>query len=87
MHVAVDHGAKEGLKFIQYLNFLTDEGHISKNMEQWVTLIKDHGNIAAHELEAVSKDRALNTLYFTGALLKVMYEAPYIAGLHLKQVN
>ena len=87
MHVAVDHGAKEGMKFVQYLNFLEVEGHIGKNMKQWISLIKDHGNMAAHELEPVDRERALKTLYFTGALLKLMYEVPYKARLHLKPVE
>ena len=84
IHVAVDQGAKNGLNFVQYLDFLLQEGHISKNMEKWVTLIRDHGNKAAHRLDPVDKDRALNTLYFTESLLKIIYEVPYRAGMYLK---
>jgi hypothetical protein len=36
MHVAVEKGAKEGLSFLQYVNYLIDKGYVPTDSDDWV---------------------------------------------------
>jgi DNA-directed RNA polymerase subunit RPC12/RpoP len=76
MNVAVDKGADEGLKFVQYIDYLVKVGHITPSMRVWVKIIKDNGNDATHKIEISDKRRAETTLTFTTQLLKILYEMP-----------
>lgn len=77
MHVAVDKGAKEGDTFKAYLKHLETAGYITPPMKPWADLIRDHGNLATHELPPSNEARAMGTLEFTAQLLKVIYEMPH----------
>ena len=79
MHVAVEKGAKEGESFASYLEHLESNGFITPPMKGWVDLIRQHGNIAAHELETPDRNRAESTLMFTAELLRIVYEMDYLA--------
>lgn len=35
MNIAVDQGAKEGLKFIEYVTYLSDNGYTPPNGKHW----------------------------------------------------
>ena len=50
MNIAVAQGAKEGLKFIEYVNYLSDNGYTPPNGKQWVDHIRKKGNEANHEI-------------------------------------
>lgn len=80
MHVAVDKGAEEGESFQSYIDHLQTEGYITPTMKPWVELIREHGNMATHNLEAADHKRAEHTLIFTAELLRVVYEMEYLAG-------
>ncbi len=79
MHVAVEKGAKEGESFVDYLAYLEDKGFITPPMKDWVDLIRQHGNKAAHLLEKVDRERAESTLMFTAELLRLVYEMEHMA--------
>lgn len=74
MHVAVERGAKPGLRFAAYVSDLARRGYVTPPMQPWVDLIRKHGNEAAHELSEVTKERAESTLMFTAELLRLVYE-------------
>jgi hypothetical protein len=76
MHVAVAKGAEVNLKFIQYVDYLVDNNYVPQGAREWVTIIKDDGNDANHNIKIVTKDEAEGTLDFTTMLLKVVYEYP-----------
>jgi hypothetical protein len=76
MNVAVDRGAPEGLKFIQYVNYLADNGYVPPNGKDWVNHIRDKGNEAVHEIPSLSKDDLSDLLVFTEMLLKFIFEFP-----------
>ena len=80
MYVSVEKGAKEGKSFASYLDHLESQKYITPPMKGWVGLIREHGNIAAHELETPGRKRAESTLMFTAELLRIVYEMGYLAG-------
>lgn len=86
IHVAVDRGAKpksdagRSPSFAACLDYLKTTGFVTPTMETWVTLIKDHGNEAAHELTIPTVERAKSTLLCTAELLRVVYEMPFLAS-------
>lgn len=45
VNIAVSKGAKEGLKFIDYIEYLSDKGFISPDGKEWVDHIRKKGRI------------------------------------------
>jgi hypothetical protein len=80
MHIAVDHGAAEGLQFIPYVNYLEANGYTTPPMKGWVDAIRKGGNAATHKIPAITRDEAENLLSFTEMLLRIVYEYPAKAG-------
>jgi hypothetical protein len=76
MNIAVQQGAKEGEKFIDYVTFLADNGFIPPNGKGWVDHIRKKGNEATHEIALMSKADAEQLIAFTEMLLKFIYEFP-----------
>jgi len=74
MHLAVEEGAKENLKFFQYVNYLADKGYVPPNGKEWVEYIKDKGNEANHEIVMMSQKEAEKLIDFLEMLLKFIYE-------------
>jgi hypothetical protein len=79
MHIAVDKGAKEGLTFAAYIDYLETAGYVTPPMRDWVKLIKDHGNEVNHKLTSPEQSRAEGTLFFTAQLLRSVYEMGFLA--------
>ncbi len=76
MHVAIDLGADDNLKFIEYVNYLNDKHFVSVKSHNWVDQIRKYGNKATHELEVNSQQDAQMILKFCEMLLKMNYEYP-----------
>lgn len=76
MNIAVAEGAVEGLKFIEYVNYLADKGYIPPNGRGWVDHIRQKGNEATHEIALMKQSDAEELLAFTEMLLKFVYEFP-----------
>ena len=74
MHVAVNKGADENQKFVQYVDYLEQQHYITHHNKKWADLVRENGNHAAHEIAPPSKERAESTLEFTAYLLKTVYE-------------
>ena len=74
MNIAVSQEAKKGLKFIQYVEFLSENHFIPPNGKQWVEYIREKGNEATHEISVMTPDDSEKTLIFTSMLLKFVYE-------------
>ena len=79
-HLAVANGlpAKDGggraPNFTQATKHLQAEGIITSRMRPWVDRIKDIGNEANHELEAISERDAMDVARFTEQLLRLSFE-------------
>lgn len=80
MHVAVDLGADENLRFIEYINFLNEHHYVSVKSNEWIDQIRKYGNEATHEIEVSSKQDAQLILKFCEMLLKMNYEYPSIVN-------
>lgn len=76
MNIAVKQGAKEGDKFIEYVNYLSDHGYIPPNGKGWVDHIRRKGNEATHEIALMTQADAEELIAFTEMLLKFIYEFP-----------
>jgi hypothetical protein len=76
MHIAVERGAKENQRFVQYVEYLKENNFIPPGGEGWVSYIKDRGNEANHEIKAMEKSEALNLIRFAEMLLRFVYEFP-----------
>ena len=76
MNVAVEQGASEGLKFIEYVSFLSDKGYVPPNGKHWVDHIRKKGNEATHEIALMSDADAKELLGFIEMLLRFIYEFP-----------
>jgi hypothetical protein len=74
MHVAVEKGAKEGLGFIQYVEYLAANSYIPPDGKDWVDHIRSKSNEANHEITIMGLDEAQDLVSFTEMLLRLVYE-------------
>lgn len=76
MHVAVEQGAKEGMSFIEYIDYLDENHWIPPNGRDWADAIRRGGNEATHEIVVATEGDAKQLLDFAEMLLKFVYEFP-----------
>ena len=76
MHIAVEQGASENMKFIEYVEYLEEIHYIPPNGGEWVDEIRKRGNEATHEIVIMAEDDAIQLLDFCEMLLKFIYEFP-----------
>lgn len=76
MHIAVDHKAKPGLGFIEYVEYLAHKGFVPPNGKGWVDHIRKKGNEANHEIVLMDSDASKDLLTFIEMLLTFLYDFP-----------
>jgi Domain of unknown function (DUF4145) len=76
MSVSVELGAPENQKFIQYVEYLSNEGYLPPNGKGWVDHIRIKGNEATHEIALMTQADAEELISFSEMLLKFIYEFP-----------
>lgn len=76
MNIAVQQGAKEGQKFIEYIDYLAASNFIPPNGKGWVDHIRRKGNEATHEIALMNQTDAEELIAFVEMLLKFIYEFP-----------
>lgn len=76
MNIGVAQGAKEGQRFIDYVEHLAANGYVPPNGQGWVDHIRKKGNEATHEIVLMAKEDAEELIVFTEMLLKFIYEFP-----------
>jgi hypothetical protein len=76
MNVSVSLGAKEGLSFAEYVEFLAKAGYVPPNGKAWVDHIRSRGNEATHEIALMQSSDAQDLIQFSEMLLKFIYEFP-----------
>ncbi len=74
MHIAVEEGDEEGKKFIQYVDFLCENGIVPKKSKNKADSVRGLGNATNHEIENRTKEEAENCFEFIELLLEVNYE-------------
>lgn len=85
MHIAVDCGAAEGKKFIEYVDFLDQNNYIPKNCKKWVDIIRNKGNEATHEIVIFNETDAKQIINFLEIIINVIYAMQYQADIYLKE--
>ena len=83
MHICVQLGAQENLKFIEYVNFLDTENYIPKNSKKWVDIIRKKGNDVNHEIVILNQKEAEQLITFSGIIINLIYENA-LAGIKYK---
>ena len=86
MNIAVEQGAHEGLKFIEYVDFLSDKGYVPPKGKHWVDHIRKKGNEATHEIALMNQTDARELLTFLEMLLRFIYEFPAMIPDPAKQL-
>lgn len=76
MNIAVSKGATEGLKFIEYIEFMANKNFIPPDGKDWVDHIRTKGNEATHEITIMKREEAEELIDFIEMLLKFIYEFP-----------
>jgi len=76
MNIAVTQGAKEGLRFIEYVSYLSDNGYTPPNGKHWVDHIRKKGNEATHEIAIMNEGDAQELIAFIEMMLRFIYEFP-----------
>lgn len=87
MHIGVDCGASENLNFIDYVNYLDENGYISLNCKNWVDIIRKKGNEANHEIQLFNEKDAKQIIKFVEIMISIIYEMPYEANKYEKSVE
>ena len=86
MQIAILNGAKPGLRFVEYVEFIL-ENHISpKGSEDWVKEIRNVGNEANHEIHLMKKEDAEDLIDFVSSLLRNVFEYPARVGKRKKKM-
>ena len=78
MNIAVSKDAQPGLKFIEYVQYLSDQNYIPPDAKGWVDHIRVKGNEATHEITIMTRADAEELIAFIQMLMKVIYEFPAI---------
>jgi hypothetical protein len=76
MHIAVAEGAKPGLSFREYVDYLAANNYLPPRGKAWVDHVRDKGNEAAHEIVEMKKEDAQTLVGFLQMLLTFLYEFP-----------
>jgi hypothetical protein len=78
MHIAILKGASEGLKFIEYVEYLSNQNYVPPDAKEWVDQIREKGNEANHEIIIMDRETAEYLMGFVEMLLKIIFEFPSI---------
>lgn len=76
MNIAVSQGAPEGKRFVEYVQYLADNGFVPPHGKGWVDHIRKKGNEATHEIVVMKLQDAEDLISFSEMLLKFIYEFP-----------
>lgn len=87
MNIAVSKGAKEGLQFIKYVEFLSDNHYVPPDAKEWVDHIRKKGNEATHEIAIMKREDAEEIISFVEMILRLVYEFPARVKKKLKPVT
>lgn len=76
MNIAVSEGAKQGKRFVEYIDYLAQSGYVPPKGNDWVNHIREKGNDATHEITPMRHKDATELVRFAEMLLKFIYEFP-----------
>lgn len=73
-NVAIHYGAKERLKFVQYIDYLVENGYVPPKSKNWVTKIKNEGNKITHLQKCETQEKAKQILDLVEMLLLINFK-------------
>lgn len=76
MNIAVSLKADPGKRFVEYVDYLAQQGYVPPNGRGWVDHIRKKGNEATHEIVLMSRADAEELIAFSEMLLKFIFEFP-----------
>lgn len=76
MHIAVELGAEEEKRFVEYVDYLDKNHYISANSKKWVDQIRKDGNEATHQMATKTKEDAEKLIKFCEMIMKTNFEYP-----------
>lgn len=76
MHIAVEEGAQENLKFVEYINYLEENNFLPPKSYNWVDKIREKGNEANHEIIIMTNEDSRILLIFIEMILRYIYMFP-----------
>jgi hypothetical protein len=74
MNIAVQEGASAGLHFVEYVDYLANNGFVPPHGKKWVDHIRQKGNEATHEIALMAAKDAQELIAFVEMLLRFIYE-------------
>lgn len=80
MHIAVELGAEEGKKFVEYVDYIVDNHYSPPNSKPWVDQIRKVGNDTNHEIVLMKPDEAKAIIKYVEMLMVFNYELVAEAG-------
>lgn len=76
MNIAVAEKAKEGMSFVQYIDYLHKQGFMTGKTTQWIDYIRKKGNEANHQIRVMQRKDAEQLITFVETFLRTNYEFP-----------
>lgn len=73
-NVAINFGAKDGLNFVEYVDYLIDNGYVPENSRTWIDEIRTEGNSATHNQTSKNQKEAERILDFVEMLLLINFK-------------
>ena len=83
MLISRDLGADKNKAFEYYVNYLEENGYITKSIKNWMSYVRISGNDANHEIEPINDQRAMNTFMFVTVLLVRVHTMEYLPAEYL----
>ena len=74
MDLAVINGGKEGAKFIEYVDYLCENGYVHRKQKKQADIVRKMGNEANHQIENKTKEEAEQIFRFVEFVLLNNYE-------------
>ena len=78
MNLVVDHGARAGKRYAEYVDWLVAKGYITGSIREQIEFVRVCGNNASHDPNPVGKKRAMATFMLATELLRRLYELEYL---------
>lgn len=63
-------------KFEFYVDYLDENGYVSRNCKKWIDIIRKKGNEANHEIQIFTEKDAKQIIKFIEIMISVIYEMP-----------
>lgn len=76
MQIAVRKGAKIGLTFTEYVEFLINNHFAPIDAKEWISDIRKTAGQANHELRIMTRKESEDLIDFNSLLLKIIFEYP-----------